>query len=164
MLKKYKNIFDSWFGFQINKCLVYFQKWTGSSMIELSKLISNYKELHYSFIYFGTNKLKCEWVSNIGHAPECIWEYFCTQLSRYLLRLSVKTSLIRLCRILIKQSANTIENLWLIKNFKGGSDAVLKCEFLGMLYGKEAKCLNVSKCHAFSTYKIINRSFSSFSK
>ena len=93
-----------------------FIMWTGSSMIELSKLIFNYKELHYSFIYFGTYKIKCEWVLNIGHAPQCIWEYFCTQLSRYLLRLSVKTSLIRLCRILIKQSANTIENLWLSNN------------------------------------------------
>ena len=103
----------------INVCSIFIM-WTGSSMIELSKLIYNYKELHYRFIYFGTHKLKCEWVLNIGHAPQCIWEYFCTQLSRYLLRLSVKTSLIRLCRILIKQSANTIENLWLIKNFKGG--------------------------------------------
>ena len=136
IVKKYKNIFDSWFGFQINKCLVYFQKWTGLSMIELSKLISNYKELHYSFIYFGTNKLKCEWVSNIGHAPQCIWEYFCTQLSRYLLRLSVKTSLIRLCRILIKQSANTIENLWLIKYFKGRWNL----SFLGIFILIASKC------------------------
>ena len=107
-------------------CIIWMTSKNSFLDTELSKLIFNYKELHYSFIYFGTNKLKCEWVSNIGHAPQCIWEYFCTQLSRYLLRLSVKTSLIRLCRILIKQSANTIENLWLIKNFKGRGKSKLR--------------------------------------
>ena len=61
--------------------------------------------------------------SNNGHASQYFREYFfCSCHFRYLLRLSVKTSLIRLCKILIKQSANTIENLWLIKylNSKGG--------------------------------------------
>ena len=27
------------------------------------------QRMHYGFIYFGTYKLKSEWLPNIGHAP-----------------------------------------------------------------------------------------------
>ena len=53
--------------YKLEKCPNFWNFWTlfvtlvsrGPSIIRLSKLIFPHKEMHYCFIYFGTNKLKC---------------------------------------------------------------------------------------------------------
>ena len=54
--------------YKLEKCPNFWNFWTlfvtlvsrGPSIIRLSKLIFPHKELHYCFIYFGRNKLKCD--------------------------------------------------------------------------------------------------------